>query len=418
MKKVFYKVGAVFLSASIFFVSIFNAFCVSVFAFPWIPLIIWVAGQAGGYYLTEKIIKPISQDLGWTSADIQVDENGNVILSESQMQELKTAIEEYTHDANGKDKYGMYIYESDRGYTTVEAAMIAQTYNLSKEWNRNLLSSGTGHIWVRYVSSTAAGYATFAPNGAVWIAPSSGYAVTFYNQSGTGFVYTDDWYFTNNNHTWSVRSQMYTSCGAVSIYGGPGHVAFETIEGYREYLGDDSPYTLVPPTYTGGNLVIPKDQLVNPDNPTVSGNDFDDDGNPVTEKGWLQRIYERLGDILDQLKQIKWLTVGDVILNAIDTFGEGVGNVVGAVVDSVSAVFPLCIAWDFVFILNIFVADPVEPVFTIPLKYEPIGLDVTFTIDLTDWEWAVEMVRVFELLAFIAGLFNLTVAWVGKGDDV
>lgn len=424
MKKHF-RAWAMILSLVLFFNTIYS--CKRVYALTGVEETLLLALITGavtalGKNLADDGYDYLSKKLGWREEDIRVDENGNYIISQAQMEELQQALEEYTQDANGKDKYGMYLYESDRGYTTVEAAMIAQTYNLSKEWNRQLVSSGTGHIWVRYVSSVASGYASFAPNGAVWIAPSSGYAVTFYNQSGTGFVYTDYWSFSNNDHTWSVSNQVCTSAGAVSIYGGPGHVAFETIEDYRAYIEDGSPYTLVAPTYTGGNLVITPDDLQNPDLP---GNpDFDDDGTPVTEKGWLQRIYERLGDILDQIKQIKWISVVDTIINAVDAFGDDVVGAVASAADAVtgvlSEVFPLCIFWDIILVVHMFEAEPLDPVFEISIDFSALGIQepFEFTIDLTEYDAIWSMLRVFEVLFFIAGLWKVTLDWVGKGDDV
>lgn len=419
MKKLVYRAEAVIMAALLFFCTIlYNA--IPVYGFTMTFLIQQLGWLALGYAVNEYVFEPISQQLGWTSADIQVDENGNVILSESQMQELKDAIEGYAQDENGNDLYGATLWPSEvPEYNSVTDWLIARGLQDRTDFPGFTPGpvTGGGCVWSSYpyysVNGNVKGvyYVKIGFYDNVGFYDSSGSAVMF----GEGYCFRYD-YPGQGGKGWGNNGSF--SSFSPENYCGPQVMAFPNLSSLQRYIEDGSPYELITPTYTGGDFIIPADQLHDPNNPSVSDNDFDDYGNPVTEKGWLQKIYERLGDILDQVKQIKWLTLGDVVINAIDTFGESVGNITGALVESVSMVFPLCIAWDFVQILTIFVADPVEPIFEIPLKYEPIGLDVTFTIDLTDWDWAVKMFRVFELLVFIAGLFELTVSWVGRGDDV
>lgn len=377
-----------------------------------------------GTSLTFDYAKIVSNNIAWQ----RVKENGGLIegldgsitLSEETINQIKEAIKEATQDENGNDKYGMYLYESTSQLGFDDFLGVNAYYDPDRWAERDNLDLVLGLTDVWFIHSNQGSYCNSPPAGAVWVCPNpASTSVRFYH-SGTLLSETSQYFrlrWGGSNWEWYEWAQESSSAGTTSSYFGKGHYCFQTLEGARQWKEDNNPYTLVPPTYTGGDLVIPKDQLVNPDNPDDSESP-DDEDEPTTETGWLKKIYVRLGDILNQLKQIKWLTVGDVILNAIDTFGSELGDIVGAVADSVSMVFPLCIAWDFVHLLEIFVAEPVEPIFTIPFKYEPIGLDVTFTIDLTDWNWAVEMFRTFELLGFIVGLFNLTVAWVGKGDDV
>lgn len=415
MKKKFVRTEAVIIAVSVFFCSIIYR-PLKVEAASWTvgELVTSAIEHLGWKVFDEKIIDPILVKLGWKKSDIQVDENGNVILSEAQMNELKEAIQDYTKDADGNDKYGMFLYES-----TAESDLDFVGYGVSQSWfDWENSDEMLGWVYAWGYRGTNMSYANVAPVTSIWVG-SPGGSVSFYDD-GT-YELVDAPYATcmyRYGYTWDYSTRT-SSCAGTDNYYGPSHIAFETISGYKAWKNDGNPYEMVTPTYTGGTLTISADQLNGTNtNNTVSSNDFDDDGNPVTEKGWLQRIYERLGDILDQVKQIKWLSVTDVVIDAIDTFGEDVENVAGALVESISMVFPLCIAWDFVEILKIFVAEPSPPVFEIPLQLEQWNIDYTFCIDLTDWDWAVKMLRVFELLAFIVGLFNLTTSWVGKGDDV
>jgi len=110
--------------------------------------------------------------------------------------------------------------------------------------------------------------------------------------------------------------------------------------------------------------------------------------------------------------------VVDVVINAIDTFGESVGNIASALVDAISQVFPLCILWDVVRIVEIFEAEPIPPVFDINLKWDLIGVDQTFKLDLTQYDLIFTFLRMGEIIMFLLELSRITMEWVGKGDDV
>ena len=72
--------------------------------------------------------------------------------------------------------------------------------------------------------------------------------------------------------------------------------------------------------------------------------------------------------------------------------------------------------WDFVRIVKIFEAEPISPVFKIPIKF--VWIDEAITIDLTEYESLFTLLRTGEVILFLLGLFNITMAWVGKGDEV
>lgn len=369
-----------------------------------------------GYKLADAAWDKVGQKLGWKQADIQVDENGNVIISEAQMQELKDAINEYTQDENGNDKYGMYLYEPT-GRVPAYA-----------EWDSGYADykglAGEDDYWFNYsgngIAANRGYFLTVAPGDCFFIGDSSYVTFASYDEGTGQLIGLEAASYQNGTYREDV-----TRSPNQSVYCGNPHMAFLSEQGAQAWASDGCPYTMAAPTYTGGSLTIPKDQLT-PDTDPDSGEDFDDDGNPTTEKGWLQRIYERLGDILDQVKQIKWITVVDTVIDAIDTFGEdakaAVTGVAEALTGVLSEIFPLCFIWDIFLVIDMFDADPVDPVFTINLDFSALGISdepYELVIDLTEYDTIFQIIRVFEVLFFMLGLWNLTYDWiVGKGDKV
>lgn len=428
MKKICYRIEAVFLAVSIFFGSILYK-PVNVYAVIGVDdLILMFAAAALGHYLFEPAMDWVDKKLGWKPADLQVDENGNVILSEAQMQELKKVLDEYTQDENGNDKYGMYLYESTNTIGCDDFLGVNAYYDSYYWQDRGNLDLVLGLTDVWFIHSNQGSYTNAPPAGSIWVCPDpAGTAVQFYH-SGTLLSSPSQYYrlrWTGNNWEWYEWAQESGSAGTSSTYFGKPQTCFLSLEGARRWKNDGSPYTLVAPTYTGGNLVISPDQLrPDPDDPDDPDNPGDPDDEPTTETGWLKKIYDRLGDILKQLKQIKWLTVVDTIIDAVDAFGDDVVSAVAAAADAVTGVlqevFPLCIFWDIILVVHMFEAEPLDPVWEISIDFSAVGIREPFviTIDLTPYEPIWTMIRVFEILFFVAGLWKVTLDWVGKGDDV
>lgn len=164
--------------------------------------------------------------------------------------------------------------------------------------------------------------------------------------------------------------------------------------------------------YTGGSVTINNNGDVTINNtPSDDGNDT-----PTGSSEMLEMIYNRLGKMLKQVAQINQFSVADTVINAIDSYEGGISQITDELVDSISQVFPFCILWDFVRIVKIFEAEPILPVFEIPIKF--VWIDETITIDLTEYETLFTLLRTGEIILFLLGLFNITMAWVGKGDEV
>ena len=164
--------------------------------------------------------------------------------------------------------------------------------------------------------------------------------------------------------------------------------------------------------YTGGSVTINNngDVTIN-NNPSDVGND-----NPISGSEMLEMIYNRLGELLAQISQIGQLSAVDTITNAFDAYEGDISQIADELTTSISHAFPFCILWDAVNIMKIFEAAPISPVFNIPIKF--VWIDETITIDLTKYETLFSLLRTGEIILFLLGLFNITMTWVGKGDDI
>ena len=63
--------------------------------------------------------------------------------------------------------------------------------------------------------------------------------------------------------------------------------------------------------------------------------------------------------------------------------------------------FPFCLPWD---VYNVFVnlvSEPEAPVFTIPFKFQRLGIDYEFTIDLSQFDDIAKVLRFFSSIAFV-----------------
>lgn len=200
----------------------------------------------------------------------------------------------------------------------------------------------------------------------------------------------------------------------------------------------------------------------------ISGGSGADSG----ENTWLEKIFNRLGDILEKigtvtgietileylkqiavdlttlkeggtlsadlsdtnglLKDIKKLlgtliavqAVGDIADLLADTVGDKISdyadNVKSAateVTDVLQEVFPFSIPWDLMAIFALFAAEPVAPEFDIPVKVESLGIEHTIHIDFTNFEQISTMSRAFLSVIFACGLMYLTIRLTNGGND-
>ncbi|MBD5541596.1 MAG: hypothetical protein HDR00_10495 [Lachnospiraceae bacterium] len=309
MKKLLYRVGAVILSILLSFnVCIYNA--VTVHAIVVEEAILFVGSIVLGY-MFDKGADQVLKDIGWLPEDIKVDEDGNVIISEAQMQELMDAIKEVTQDAKGNDIYGIYIYEN--------TARVPAHEDYDEAYAQYKGLAADNDYWFHYVSHPAGarGYwLDVIPDDCYFVGGTMSVAFYTVNQSTHTPVKLTGQRYHNGVYNSALESApaMHTYCGAP-------HMAFASLQGFLKWIEDDSPYQRVPATYMGGDLVITREQLQNygvsdntiPDggngntgnngNNGNNGNSPDLPAKPTTEIEWLELIYYRLGDILDYLKK-------------------------------------------------------------------------------------------------------------------
>lgn len=77
--------------------------------------------------------------------------------------------------------------------------------------------------------------------------------------------------------------------------------------------------------------------------------------------------------------------------------------------------FPFCLPWD---IYNLFVgfnSEPTPPKFDIPFKFEDLGIDYTFTIDLSQFEDIAKISRFSLSVLFVVALIMLSRKLTGSG---
>lgn len=63
--------------------------------------------------------------------------------------------------------------------------------------------------------------------------------------------------------------------------------------------------------------------------------------------------------------------------------------------------FPFCLPWDVYHVFVNLVSEPEAPVFTIPFKFQRLGIDYEFTIDLSQFDDIAKVSRFFSSIAFV-----------------
>lgn len=208
---------------------------------------------------------------------------------------------------------------------------------------------------------------------------------------------------------------------------------------------------------------------------TGGGSSDDNSGGSGSDSGesdtWLEKIFDRLGDILekigtitgietivDYLKQIidaisaikngeaiapdmsvtngllsdiaaslKTLigvsAAGDVADLLADTVGDKIGdyvdNVKGAateMTDALQEVFPFSIPWDLMAIFSLFSAESKAPEFDIPIVVPSLGIEENFHIDFSDFEYISVICRVMLGISFAVGLMWITIELTKESD--
>lgn len=89
-----------------------------------------------------------------------------------------------------------------------------------------------------------------------------------------------------------------------------------------------------------------------------------------------------------------------------------------------TSVFPFCIPFDLIHLFEVLDAEPEAPVFKIPVELKAnnpfngksvINYKDTIVIDLSDYEQAIKVIRIFEVIFFLIGLMLITRSHMIKG---
>lgn len=449
-----YRAVAIMLSLLLFFNLIFYNDSIDVYAADPLTITAIIAATAIGFATGagseagQQMIHSVLQKLGWTDADIQVDENGNVILSEAQMNELKAAADEYTTDSNGNDLYGQYIYQPTASF---EEFMAAHKDDSRLQNSSDIYTLNVNEIWVRDYSTLGQLCFSQAPLAAVWIG-SQGGGIQFWDAAG--MIRLNASYVAYAYNPQYAGSGTLTSGMSNGSYCGAGHVAFTTLDAYKNWKNDGEPYTRCVPTYSGGSLVIPADSVKDTDGDgTSDSEDEDDDGDGIpddeddTPKGdpdkntdsdgngipdYLEKDENNntelgvLQSILKWVKKIYNQVVLGNIINAVDAVAqvmETAKQYVDEALEDVSAIselgealtnkFPFSLPYDILGIVALFETEPITPVFEIPFRADFGGstglkVDEVIIIDFSMFEEAINVLKWFLGLIWLYGLIVFT----------
>lgn len=227
-----------------------------------------------------------------------------------------------------------------------------------------------------------------------------------------------------------------------------------TYNEYQSYV-DNSVTNIINNYYisdgTGGG-----DGSVSGNSPTIDSDAFyDEDGN-----SWFEQIKLVLDDILDKLKEIKNVLIGDMVADAgqsiaklfldlkdgiadmvdnatdlipdvadlagelVEVGEEKIGDIVGDIGTTFTPTgellktkFPFCIPWDLIAIVTVMAADPVAPVYEFPFVIESISFSHTVVLDMSILEPVASICRTMLTLIFILILIHITIKLTSKGSD-
>lgn len=148
----------------------------------------------------------------------------------------------------------------------------------------------------------------------------------------------------------------------------------------------------------------------------------------------LSEIDEHLEKIIKQLRLNNFLTGVDTLMDALSLFYDIIAGELTDLTDeifnnksqlngltnSLSTKFPFSLPYDLFAILNILVADPVDPVFEVPFRAGQVFnngnylIDEKISLDFTEFHKTIEVFRFFIQLYWIVGLLFLTPKFINK----
>ncbi len=164
-----------------------------------------------------------------------------------------------------------------------------------------------------------------------------------------------------------------------------------------------------------------------------SGSGPGSDSTPSSIIGWLEKIYDKLADMLQQLKSIKRWTVIDTVINGVDAVADwldlihdiisdaddgmesAVSTLSSALDDSAGLLkkkFPFSVPWDILAFVTLFAAEPEVPRFEVPIDIgvSAVGLDIhyDFVVDFSDYQYLSDIFRAVLSLTYAVGLIKMT----------
>ena len=131
-----------------------------------------------------------------------------------------------------------------------------------------------------------------------------------------------------------------------------------------------------------------------------------------------------LSDIAASLKTLIGVSAaGDISDLLADTVGDKISDYIGNVknaatemTDALQEVFPFSIPWDLMAIFGLFSAESKAPVFDIPIVVPSLGINETFHIDFSDFEYISVICRTMLGISFAVGLMWITIELTKEGD--
>lgn len=135
-----------------------------------------------------------------------------------------------------------------------------------------------------------------------------------------------------------------------------------------------------------------------------SKEDEDDKEKPDTILGWLEKINDNLEAILKQVKQIKWLSVADLVDDVLFNLIE-IKSSFEPVVQTMSRKFPFSIPWDTALVFGLLADVPEAPYYELPFVIESVGINEVIVVDLAGYEPLSKLSRGLLTLTFLMMLF-------------
>lgn len=170
--------------------------------------------------------------------------------------------------------------------------------------------------------------------------------------------------------------------------------------------------------YTGGSITINNNGDVTINNNPPGGDD-EPGGDSSGILGVLKDIRDWVKKIYNQVVIGNVISAIDALANVLDTLknymDEAMADVaaIGELGELLETKFPFSLPQDILLIVTLFEAEPVAPVWEIPFRADfggPTGMkvDEKFTVDFTDFQEAVDVLKWFLSLVWIFGLAMLT----------